>query len=726
MNSYHIDLAGSWWLLLLLLLIAAGFSFFTYRRTVPDLPPGRKALLISLRIIAIFLLLFVLFEPIFTLIRGAFEKPKLAVLLDNSLSMSLKDAKSDRKTDYISVLEKTGFMNLDESQRKIISFDSDIKEYEKFNQDSLSLKGQMTDISKAFKWVNNNLDQENIGAVLLITDGAFNTGNNPIYQADMTGRRVYIVGIGDSTEPKDVSVQSVLTNDVAYIDNPVPVNVNVKVSGYNSGTVKVDLSDNGSQVSEQTFNITPSQQNYSLVFEYDPKIEGVRKLTATVSNMEGELTLKNNSLSEFINVLKNKRKIVIFSGEPNPDLTFLRNVFQSEKGVEVSTFIQKKGAEFFEGQPTKAALHEAELFVLIGFPISSSPSYALDMIKDELAHGKPCLFIASQYLDYTKLRTIEDYLPFVTISSKPQEFVAIGDFRKEALSNSILKISGANTDLDLWNQLPPIFRTETFVRVKPESEVLAGIKVNNTPMKEPLLVTRSFQNQKSVAILGYGLFRWKLLGYAAELAKGRKSTPDLYDILFLNIHRWLSVNQEYKNVVIKTTKKIFNKGERVEFYGQIYDATYSPVDNAYVTVKINNGLKTNEITLNSIGNGRYSGFADGLDEGDYFYSDEAKLNNQSLGRDNGRFNVGDVSIEYLDLKMNVGLLRTIAERTGGKFYLPENSGKFLSDLQSSPDFKPKALTIKKEYSLWNLPWILALAILLLSIEWYLRKRSGLL
>jgi len=45
-----------------------------------------------------------------------------------------------------------------------------------------------------------------------------------------------------------------------------------------------------------------------LLFQYHPKNEGIRKLTASISNLDGELTQKNNSISEFINVLKNKGK----------------------------------------------------------------------------------------------------------------------------------------------------------------------------------------------------------------------------------------------------------------------------------------------------------------------------------------------------------------------------------------------------------------------------------
>jgi len=49
--------------------------------------------------------------------------------------------------------------------------------------------------------------------------------------------------------------------------------------------------------------------------------------------------------------------------------------------------------------------------------------------------------------------------------------------------------------------------------------MVASFKVNNVPLNEPFIITRNINSRKSVAIIGYGLYRWKLLGYALKLQR---------------------------------------------------------------------------------------------------------------------------------------------------------------------------------------------------------------
>jgi hypothetical protein len=289
-----------------------------------------------------------------------------------------------------------------------------------------------------------------------------------------------------------------------------------------------------------------------------------------------------------------------------------------------------------------------------------------------------------------------------------------------------MRVTGTEKDLELWNQLPPLFKTETFVEVKPESEVLSYIKINNASLKEPLIMTRAFRNQKAIAMMGYGLYRWKLVGYAEEIAKNRTETPDLLDIFINNSFRWLSVDQDNKNVRIKTTKKHYTSNENVEFIAQVYDASYTPVDNAIVTVNIKGGRENRDITLSSLSNGRYYGSVEGLPGSQYSFIGDVMVNNVKLGSDNGNFSVGEINLEFMNLRLNSALLRNLAERTGGKFYFAKDAGKFLDDLKNDPKFKPMAITLRTELAIWNLPYILGIAILLFSIEWFLRKKFGLL
>ncbi|MFC2131242.1 hypothetical protein ACFLSQ_07395 [Bacteroidota bacterium] len=726
MNSYTFGINGSWWWYVLLIIITVGFTIYTYRHTVPPISKVRKIVLMTLRSLGIGLLLFILFEPIITIIGGEEKAPKLAVLLDNSQSAAMNDASGNRKELFTKSIENSDFTSIDNEELEITIFDARLNHVDEFNENQLDFKGQMTDISKALRDVMEKSEQENIQAVLLISDGAFNSGTNPIYDADILGKPIFTIGIGDSSEPKDVSLQSILTNEVVYVENPVPVNINIKTAGYEEGEITITLYDNEEKIGEQVFSIHPERQAFTAVFEFAAKTEGVHKLKAKVSSMTDEITLKNNSKVEYVEVIKNKRKVTIFAGAPSPDVSFTRNALDLEKGVKVKSFIQKDNNEYYEDYPTDKDLKETELFILIGFPINSTNPAVLHSIKKELEKGKSILFIASRFVNYHLLRIVEEYLPFNSTSSKTMEFSVLPDINPNAISSPLLRITGMPDDIELWNQLPPVFRTETFVRVKPESEIVSTMKINNVPLKEPLILTRSIRNQKSAAILGYGLYRWKLLGYASDIAKGKTDGYDLFTIFIQNSVKWLAIDIDNKLVDIKTTKKLYTNTEKVEFLGQIYDPSYNPVENATVNVIVKGSNENKELILNSLDNGRYIGEIEGLTEGGYYYSGEAIANGRKIGSDKGRFSVGEIALEYRNLSMNAPLLRALAERTGGKFYIPGNAGEFINDLLNTTSFRPKALTLRSEFTLWNLPWLIIAAILCFSIEWYLRKMAGMI
>lgn len=725
MNSYFIGISGSWWIFIIIALVCLGLTLFSYSKTIPPVSNRRRLVLIGLRWLAMTLLLFALFEPIFTMLSSVKQSPRLALLFDNSRSMNTSDAGGDRISKYKTALANLDLKAISSEDLKYASFDEKTNQFAQFAFDSLKFDGNITDLASAIRSLNNYTEDDNIRAAVIFTDGAYNSGNNPVFDAENFGKPIFVVGIGDSSEPKDISVQSLIANEVAYVDNPIPINVNIKSAGYAGQSAVLSLFDNENKIGEQKINFVPDIDRYSAVLEFNPKQEGIRKISAKLNFMNSEITNKNNSLSEYVKVLKNKRNISIFAGAPNPDVSFIKNTIATEKGIEIKEFIQKQGSEFYN-QPNQTDLNNSELIVFVGFPISSTPKNVIDWIKSELDKGKPLLFIASQYTDYNKLKALQEHLPFNVVSSKTQEFLAIPNINEESLSSPLLRVTGTEEDLKLWNNLPPLFRTETFVKAKPEAQIVAAMKVNNVALKEPLILSREFQNQKSVAILGYGLYRWKLLGYAADISKGRKDSRDMFEALVNNSFKWLSIREQNKLVNIRTSKKAYNQGEKIEFIGDVYDASYTPVEDANVVIKLGGLNENRELTMTSLGNGRYYASIDGLAEGDYSFNAEAKTSSRSLGKDNGRFSVGEIALEFQNLKLNTPLLRAIAERSGAKFFNSDQTDKLINEILKHSSFKEKNVSKKTEIIIWNLIWILALAVLLFSLEWFIRKRSGMI
>ena len=681
MNSFTLNMIGSTALLIALAAVSFLISFYTYRFTVPPINRAKKGFLIGLRGLAISLILFALFQPVFTALRTVAISPSIAALFDDSESMAIQEKGATRKNEYLkSINESKIFENI--KNIKSLSFAENFKFFEKFTPDSLKLSGGTTDLSKSLYWISANKDADNIKAGVIFTDGAINSGDNPIYAADNLSIPLYIVGIGDTSEQKDVSVQSIIMNEIGFVETHIPIQANIKASGFANATVKVNFFDNQTNIGSKEIQIKQGQSDYPINFVYNAKEEGIRKISAEIAPLEGEYTSKNNKGSEFIKILKNKKKIALFAGGPSPDVSTVRTFLEQDKSLEIKVYIQKKGSEFYDQTPSAANIKEAEAFVLIGFPINSTPQNMVEQIAEELKNSKPLLFINSLQTDYGKIKPIEPFLPFNIVSARALEYLASPDVKPEFLSNSILRIGGTDDDAKLWNDAPPLFRTEVFTKMKPEAQVAMETKVGQASIKEPLCAVRDIQGQKTVAFLGYGLYRWKLLGSAAEKVRGEK-VVDLTEILLNNSIRWLSVNENRKNVKFKTSKKFYSLGEKIEVIAEVYDKSFVPIEQASVKASVHIKGENRELTLNPIGGGKYIAQLDGLASGDYSFDGSAFASNNLIGKDAGRFEVGETPLEYLNTRMNAEFLRTLASRTGGKFYTINEVQNLMQDLKNS-------------------------------------------
>jgi len=721
MNSLSFTFGMSFWIVGILLFLSVGITLFSYWNTIPPISKLLKSLLAVLRITGLFLLLFALVEPLFTLHKTIEKPPIIVVLFDNSMSMKENTNKIDTYTDYKNALKNSTVTSL--KNTITYRFDEQLKRIENATIDSLNLLGKATNLSLPFQRLQQLNQSENSVGIVLFSDGNYTAGSNPIHDALLTNKPIYVVGIGDSVPAKDFAIASVLSNEVTFKNNATPVSVTYKINGFDQQLYKISLFEKGVLVSEKNLSSIKNVSQYSTIFDYTPKEAGLKKLTVSISPVDGEVSKSNNTQSILINVLDTKRKVTLFAGAPSPDVSFVTTVLSTDKSIELQAFVQKFGSEFYDPKPTLEQLSKSDILVFIGFPISSTQQGVLDMVKTQLVSGKPLLFVTSPMVDYKKLLEIAPNIPFTVKSSSPQEFLVTAHIPQETeMTTSLLRLNGNEDDKKLWNSLPPIYKTETFISLKSNAEVLSRTRVNSTVLNEPLIVASTGSMQKTIALLGYGIYRWKLLGNAEERSKGLESVDVLQQFLD-NTVRWLSINDNKKQVKVRTSKKRYSQGEVITVEATVLDAQYQPIDNAFVESVIN---KTNKRVLNSIGSGMYRTTFEGMNVGEYTVVATASQSNTSLGSDYASFLVDSTSIEQQALPMNIELLRSLAIQSGGQFYTSETVHTVVADIQKRQTYRTKPIVEKEIIPLWKSLWLVLIALTCFSAEWILRKRNGLL
>ncbi|MCG6913291.1 hypothetical protein LJE86_05190 [bacterium BMS3Abin03] len=694
------------------LILIGLYSYYVYRFTIPQVSRAKKIILVSLRTAALLILLFIFFEPILSLTKKIILDPVNLIFIDNSRSMKIDDGTN--RTAKVKNISEDIFNNMPGTQNEVYLFGSKVRTLSEDSLENLNFNDAVTNISQIFSGIKK--EDKNYSSIVLITDGDVTSGSNSIYAAKNMGLPVFTIGIGDTTRRKDVEIKRVLYNSLLYVEYPTTIEATIQHNGLSGKSVTVSLYE-GNELKEQKNIILNNTGIQNISLDYTPESPGEKKLIISASPLEEEFTKENNRSVFYINILSNKVRVMILAGSPSTDLTFIRTAMESDNNLRVKSFIQINKDQS-EGKESVGFIDSADVFFLIGFPSTESSSDLVNKVAVRITKDKiPFFILVSNSTNANSLNNFQSSLPFtVRTESGPSREVQPQVFENQK-DNPIIQNDATNI-IDAWNNLPPVFQPSFVFISKPESNVIAKIRINNNVLNSPLILSRNFNGSRSIAVLANGIWKWKL--------QTVRKKYNLFDKFILNSVKWLNTSDENKQVKIETSKKNYSLGEEVEFKGQVYDESLNPVSDAEVQLNITSGNERYGLNLSSVGNGLYEGSIRIDKKGDFNYTGRASLNGKTLGTDKGIFNVGDLDIEMLNPRMNYEYLNLLANETKGKYFDETNYKQALTEIEKVNENSKKEKIITSEINLWSDEWLIIIAIFLFSLEWFLRKRAGML
>ena len=727
-SGIGLDLSGHQWVVTLISLVSAlGIAFWTYRRTNPPLPASIRALLFILRAAAIFLLVFVVLEPILSLFWRRVEEPVVAVLVDTSASMSISEESQDRfsqSQEFLKspIIEKIASKN----QVKTYQFAEDAYPWQ---GDSLKAAGLATDIAQALETVRGELREENLAAMVVLTDGANNLGRNPVQRAEVFGLPIFPVGVGSSDPRRDISVKEVEVNEVVYVESRVPVEVTIQSRGHEGQKVPVTLSDKEIVLDSRQVTLVGEGREQRVPLEFVPTEEGIRRLTVTIPLQEGELAAENNRRDVSLKILKSKIRVLLVWGSPSWDFAFLRRSLERDPNVELTPLVMKKQGGYFLGAfPQKEAkLFQHDAVILGDLNTEHLGTLQGDWLYRFVAErGNGLLFLYGPQLRFGPGSPLVDLIPVTITGGKPRtledrfgvELTPAGRVHPAtAVVDDVLALDR------IWGDLPPFLGLGQFGLPKPGATVLAvhpALAVGD--QKAPLIVVHRVGVGKTMLMAAYPTWRWDFM------LKGLGRGEQTYDRFWSNVVRWLTTREEGRLVRVYPAGNVFRSGQRIAFQARLYDENYRPMDRAQVNVmamrKETPGRVEAEGDLFESGrrDGQYRGELGVLSPGEYLYRAEVSLGGQKVGSDQGEFLVEEYSLEFEKVELNEKLLRSMAQVSGGAYYALEDVEELPAHLQ----FRSREVSRKLELELWNHPGMLICLILLLAVEWTIRKRNRLM
>jgi hypothetical protein len=649
--------------------------------------------LFALRFTLITLLSFMLLSPLLRFVSRTVEKPVVLLLQDNSASILAAKGGEGFKVSWPAQLE-----NLEKSLAENYEFRK--YSFSEVLDDSFHLdyKGRETDLAHAYDALNTLYLNRNVGAVVVASDGIFNRGISPLYVKNDLQAPVFTVALGDTTVQRDLFISDLNHNQLSYLNNTFPVEVVLEARKLSGAATKVVIEKNGKVLESRDIRIDGNNWFQKLDFRFKAEETGIQRYKVSVVPVQGEFSTANNSREFFIEVLDSRQKILILADAPHPDVAALRFSMQQNENYEVETAL----ASAFNG-----SLKPYSLVILHQFPSRNTSNPRIFTEID--AHQVPVLFIAGQNSNLQQFSQAQNVL-----QSNPSR----GGFNdaSPSLNRDFSLFTLDEEFMRLVNRLEPLQVPNASVKAATGASVLFQQKIGAVSTQFPLMAFSADPTQKRGVIFGEGIWRWRMQLYAET------QSHSLFDAFVSRMVQYLSVRTERRNLRV-VAKSSFQENEALRFEAEVYNQAYEMVNTPDVSLVITNSRKQKYPFLFSRSGNAYRLDAGLFPAGDYSYEATVNLGGKSYTY-TGNFIVKPVVAELVQTRADHNLLRTWAERSGGKMLMPSQLSQLPGLLAQRESLKPVSHSEVRLEDFIHLRWVFFLLLALLSIEWFLRRRNG--
>ena len=660
-----------------------------------NLKTNLKYILVALRVIVVTSIAYLLFAPLIKRISYTPEKPIIVIAHDNSISVAQIEPSAFNRKKYEQDLQKLADQLSEKYEVKTYSFSDSVKAGLNF-----SGNGKLSNGSSLVNRLNDELTNRNVGAVIIASDGIFNRGGNPLYELDKIKAPVYTIAMGDTIARRDVLISNVNYNNLVYVDNEFTLDVQVQAYQSKGETTQLSIAENGAKVKEQAIAINSGSFIKDVQFKVKANKIGIQKYTINVSTVKNEITVKNNSQTIFVEVIDGRQKILLAAAAPHPDLAAIKQAIELNKHYEVTLALAD---DLKTIDPSKFSLA-----ILYQLPANTNPATSL---ISKLQNSKISLwYIMGAQSNLASLNQLQKTLNFSRLNGSLQEI-----FPYPEPNFSLFNIDGnALKQLDGYDPLQMPFAN---MSVNGNYTAVLNQRIGKVNTQNPLWFFAENEGKKIGFLVGEGIWKWKL-----EEAKDEKNYPLVNELISKTV-QYLSVKNDKRKFKVYSNKSTYDENENIVLNATLYNDAYEIVNMPDVKVQVKNAKgKVFNYTFSKFGSA-YRLDAGTLPQGNYTYSASTRYGDKNYVA-NGAFYINALIAEYQQTTANHQLLYTMAQQTNGKMVTPSNLLTIADLLEKSGHVKTISYEDHKYEELISFKWLFAMILMLLSVEWFLRKRNG--
>lgn len=662
------------WILIAAIALGAGYVVYRAdtRRAVPK--PWLTALL---RALTFALALLLLLAPAISITRNDTQEPVVVLLQDDSRSVpeSLKGdtAAFRNQFDHLAQQLKGRF--------RVVrwSFGSNIQ------ADTLyRYRQQATDIAAALARVQEFYGQQNLGAIVLASDGRFNQGLNPLFQNLPLKSPLYTVPLGDSSVPKDIRIGEVYANRMVARGSQFEVRADVLAQGCNGYQQAVTLREEGGAVNSSVpLSVTTDRYDRAVSFSVAADRPGLHHYVISVPAADGERNTANNRRDLFVEVVEEKKNILLLAAAPHPDVNAIREALQGLEAYNVTVRTADKAP---------ASLNGYQVIILYG----SIPSV-------QVPAGKPVWYIVSSSANLEDINSRQDAVSMMGTAQARHDV-----YGSPVASFSLFSLpAGIQAVMD---RLPPLSVPNAALRSGSNTTALFTQKGEGPT---PLWVLQSGTVPRAL-LLGEGLWRWRLYEY-------RYFNQHLVvDECIRQTVSFLAANASEKPFRVEMPKHAWSDQEAISFNAYLLNPGNEPVNTPEARIVIADSAgRKKEFSFEKAGNA-YRLNAGVWAGGSYSYVATCTYNGKTLTAA-GSFVVQNQPLELMETGADYALLNGLARKYNGHIAERQQLDLLYRELSENKDIRPLIRSQTESVPLINWKWYFFLLLLCVAAEWLLRK-----
>jgi len=567
-----------------------------------------------------------------------------------------------------------------------------------------------TNIGQVMEHIKSNQNNRLAGS-LLITDGQVNLGSEiPIQDLEGT-KPIHIVGVGDNSPLVDVSIHSIDVSPVIIKGENAELDVTVSSHGVMNHRLNVTLYSGNKLLGSKVVPVSGEGSMERVRFMINPNQTGEIQYRVQVNALPDEINIQNNKQIVPIQVLKNEYKIAIFTGAPNFNTKVIKNIFSQNAEFLIDHFVLRSNGY---STPMKTFWDtKYDLILFDNHPVEMNAqewnSYLRIFAKKLLSQQTSFALIPGH--DIAK-PAFKSYLSLMDLSVK-EPLIELGSRFNWELNNN-------------WESFFP-FQSRDIINIEPadypplfidfevdssNARVLANFLISEVEIPLLLLAEKS--------PLRY--FVWSSPDLHQLYYKTQNSEfQDLTSQIFKPVFSWLMRTGNDQEFYFRSGKNSYQQGERVTITGKpVRDA--EKATEGFIHISSNGNQINSKSILYDLNTGLYTGQFWASQPGKLEYDIELLYGDKSLIVSQGSVQVQESQVELNHVYLNREPLVRLAQLTQGSFRHWDDRLTILNQI----DKQSKQEIIHSRIALHNSKWIFLFTLLLLTTEWVLRRRLGMM